>query len=940
MPDSAAYTHDLAKFPDAGLQLNLPVDLVPAGQYSYFTNALSRIEGQLESRDGLAKVCDVGGVATPIHSIFRLNEVVPGINGERLFGLSSQLWTAPLPAGNVPVQLTAYIVGGTVFPAFPVSFDGTPLSMITFRFDGDPQAWTIIANGQKMMKRKASYYEQLGLPAPTVQPIASIGGGSGLTGNYFWKYTYVNSVTLSESDPSPASMASGGGITLEIRRPTTNQTPTTKPPGEGGSGATIAFTNPGDAYDNNVSTYAQGVGLTFPNGEANVRFFGFPSASVPYATLELHIIASAPSYSMVFGVIIQYSLDNGITWNTAMVAVGGGSVPQQEFIILLPAGQDLTQLIVYGRAGEVFAGVINDLRINEVWTQGVPSGAGGGELTLSNQSAAICVAPPVDPQESIIRLYRFGGSLTDDYTFVSQFNQLADGSWVDSNGNPVTQGICGTGMLELDDDTPDSGIESNPTLDIDNDMPVTSVQNTNVPLKQIWGFAGRVLGVGDPGRPESVYFSKNGNADAWPPQNWIVVAEPGTEAMAGFSYNLRSFTFSRERLYTLVLNAIQGETFTPQETACRRGLKGRFAFCVGEKGVYFISKDGPYRTQGGPEESISDDFIRPLFPTFDAPGRTVNGYEAINMDDENGLRMERHNSEVWFDYTGADSGTRQTLIFDERKNRWRGYTRNGTTTSNAQMHYSEQGTVSRLLTGAIVNSVYQGQLTPVDDGTAIQVHIRTGARDQGISLNLKEYGNVVFDLDPGGATVGNPIVITPYVDGDQLPQAAIQVTGSPGRIRVPLDLAQVMGELYALNIAFDIKWNTNDGSIAPVLYQMDILYRVEPAAMKHWEVPPNSLGFNGFFHVRDSYVTLRSNADVTMTLYPDGGAPITYTIVSTLGKKLKVYVPFAPNKVKVVGFAFDSNQEFRIYQPECELRAKAWLTDLGYQVVPLFGAEA
>lgn len=926
MPDSASYSHDISKFPDSGLQLNLPVDLVPGGQYSYFTNALSRIEGQIESRDGLAKVCDVGAASTPIHSIFRLNEVIPGVNGERLFGLSSQLWSAPLPAGNVPVQLTAYTVGGAVFPAFPVAFDGTPLSMVTFRFDADPQAWVIIANGQKMMKRKASYYEQLGLPAPTVQPIASVGGGTGLTGDFFWKYTYVNPVTLSESNPSPVSFASGGGTTLEIKRPTVNTTPAAKP---SGGGVTIAWSNPANAYDNNPATYAEGVGATAGNGVATVRYAGWASATVAYATLELHIIASSPSYSQVTGVAIEYSLDGGITWNYVFNAVGGGSVPQQEFIIGLPAGQDLTQIVVYGGAGEIFGGVNNILRINEIWTQGVPAGAPSGSLTLANQSAIVCVAAPVDPQESAIRLYRFGGSLTDNYTFVAQYN-VTD----------LVQGACGAGYLEIDDSSPDSAIEANPTLDLDNDMPVTSVQNTNVPLKQIWPFDERVLGVGDPGRPESVYYSKRGNADEWPPQNWVVVAEPGTEAMAGFSYNLRAFCFSRERLYTLVLNAIQGQTFTPQETACRRGLKGRFGFCIGEKGVYFISKDGPYRTLGGPEESIADEFIRPLFPTFDAPGRSVNGYEAVDMDDENGLRLERHNSEVWFDYTGKDSGTRQTLIYDERKNRWRGYTRQGTTTALAQMHYSEQGTVSRLLTGAFTNTVYQGQLLPVDDGSAIQVHIRTGARDQEAPLNLKEYGNVVFDLDPGGATSGNPIVITPYVNGDQLPQAAIQVTGNAGRVRVPLDLAQLVGELYALNIAFDIAWSTSDGSIAPILYQMDILYRVEPAAMKHWEVPPNSLGFNGFFHVRDSYVTLRSNADVTLKLYPDGGSPITYTIASTAGKKLKVYVPFAPNKVKLVGFAFDSDQEFRIYQPECELRAKQWVTDLSYQVVPLFGAEA
>lgn len=931
MPDAVAYTHDLAKFPDAGLQLNLPVDLVPMGQYSYFSNALSRIEGEVSTRDGLTKVCDVGATSSPVHSIFRLNEIVPGINGERLFGILSQLWTAPLPAGNVPTQLTQYIVGGVGFPAFPVSFDGTPLSMMTFRFDADPQAWVIIANGQKMMKHKAGYYEQLGLPAPTVQPIASVGGGTGLTGNYFWKFTYVNPVTLSESNPSVASMASGGGATLEFRQPTTNQTPTARP--TGGGGVFIPVTNPGSAYSqapqtSNPAVYAEAIGAAPGNGVANARFSGFASASVPYDQLELHIIAAAPSYSPASGVIIEYSLDAGATWNIALAAVGGGSVPQQEVVLSLPPGQDLTQIIVYMGAGESFAGQINDLRVLNIWTQGHPSGGGGGgALTLTNQSAIVCVTPPVDPQESVIRLYRLGGTLADNYRFVSQ-----------SNVSDLAQGGCGAGYLEIPDTTPDAGIEANLILDIDNDMPVSSVQVNNQTLKFIWGFDERVLGVGDPGRPESVYFSKRGLADAYPSQNWVIVSEPGTEMMSGFSWNLRCWAWSRERLYTLVLNVIQGQTFTPQETQCRRGLKGRFGFCVGEKGVYFIAKDGPYRTSGGPEQSIADDFIRPLFPTYDAPGRDANGYEAVDMTDENGLRLERHNSEIWFDYTGQTSGTRQTLIYDERKNRWRGYYRGGTTTSRAQTHYSEPGTVSSLLTGGIENSVYLGQLGTDDATASIQTHIRTGARDQGQPLNLKEYGDVIFDLDPGGATVGNPVVITPYINGDAQPQTAINVTGS-GRQRVALNLTQNQQELYGLNISFDVQWSTTNGTISPVLFQMDILYRIEPAAMKHWEVPPNSLSLEGFFHVRDGYVTIRSQADVTMTFTPDVGPVQTVTLANTNGAKQKIYFSLLANKQKLAGWAFDSAQDFRIYQPECELRAKQWVTDLGYSVAPIFGAE-
>lgn len=922
MPDALVYNHDVKKLPDAGLNLNLPPDLVSQGQYSRFTNALSRIEGQVQTRDGLELVCNVGGSGLPVHTIFRLNQVIPTVNGERLFGISSELWTAPLPAGNVPTQLTEYIVADVSYPAFPVTFDGTPLSIIPFRFDADPQAWAIFANGAKMMKRKEKYYEQLGLPAPIEVIHVTVDGAGNLVGDYAWRYTYVNEVTNTESNPSPEMLTAS----LETLSPVAFTTPD---PDIGGSPASLPTNTSGD----------MSAGGFVGNSLASMRWPAWATPSQPYKALSLKVssaILMAPRPVAFSTATIEYSTDGGATWNSVFtVTVGpGGSYarglgPGNAAVdtVALLATQDLSLLQVraYVSTTDATPGVLaSGLSITDLETVGTLEGSELDPVTFSSQSADLCVLPPTDPQETAIRLYRFGGTLTDNYYFVGQYPVSS-----------LTQGGCGVGFLEITDNAPDVQIEANPTLELDNDMPVSSVQVMNQTLKAIWGFDERVLGVGDPARPEAIYFSKRGNADAWPPENWIVTSEPGTEMMNGLSWALRCFAFSRERLYTLVLNVIQGVTFTPQETSCRRGLKGRFGFCVGEKGIYFVSKDGIYLTAGAEEVSVVDDSIRPLFPTFDDPiGVDTNGYEAIDMSDENGLRLSRHNSEIWFDYTGATSGDRQTLIYDERRNRWRGYfSAGGLVTSSAQMHYSEPETVSRLLTGHVGGKVLQSTNGVADESDVISVQIRTGAFDQGVPLNLKEYGNVIFDIDPGGADVANPVTITPYINGDQVPQAAITVTGT-GRQRVALDLS----DTYGLNMSFEITWTTVS-SHAPIVYQLDILYRVEPAAMKHWEVPVNSLGMQGWFHVRDSYVVLRSAADVTMEFIMDNGSTQSFTLTSTAGVKKKLYVPFLANKIKLAGFTFDSTSDFRIYQPECELRAKQWITQLGYQVVPLFGAE-
>jgi len=217
--------HDNAKFALAGLDLNFPVDLVPQGKYSRATNVVSKKEGQMETRDGTLRVANVA--ASPIHTIFRLAQSVLTAISERLVGAGGQLYSAPLPDGNVFTQLA----GGPLF-------DSGPLSIIQFSFDSDPGGvWAIIANSAGMMKRRSGYYQQLGVPAPTVQVAASAGGAGLLDSSqgtpYDWRYTYVNMVTLSESNGSPIMSSS-----QETLRPTTPVTPTpTIPSGGGGAGS-------------------------------------------------------------------------------------------------------------------------------------------------------------------------------------------------------------------------------------------------------------------------------------------------------------------------------------------------------------------------------------------------------------------------------------------------------------------------------------------------------------------------------------------------------------------------------------------------------------------------------------------------------------------------------------------------------------------------------
>lgn len=915
------FQHDgPTKFALAGIDLNVPVDLVPPTKYSRATNVVSKIEGRVETRDGITLIASIV-LNVPIHTIFRLTQANPSVLGERLVGLGATLYTAPLPSGATFSQL----VGPT--------FDGAPLSIIQFRFESDPAVWAIIANANGMMKRRAGYYQVLGVAPPSAQASASAGGAGTLnsaTGTpYDWRYTYLNEVTLSESNGSPIQQTSIATI---------------RPTAFASFGGATPFTSPGNAIDGNPATSSTGTATATTTTLRITReiWKGVPAASGALSALVLNIDRLGSASGTAAGgsatLVIQYSTDAGITWNpleSVPVAPGGNAtVARSTLAVSLPPGTDLTKLWISaecdassnGHAGATGTGsyTVFEIYLTATLTAQVPV-----TLALTNQSANVCVTPPVDPQETAIRLYRRGGTLPDNWFQIGQFPVSS-----------LAQGSCGVGTLLINDNVPDSVAEIGAILPQDNFQPIQSVQATNFPLPVIFGPSdGRVLGCGDPARPDSVYFSNRGNADIWGAESWVVVANPGEQIMNGLVYNLRTWAFSRERLYIMLPNIIAGITFTPSETACRRGLKGRWGFTSGEQGIYFYSKDGVYRTQGGPEQSIIDDSVRPLFPTREAPvGTPTNGYDAVDMTDEDGLRMAFHNGEIWCYYTGATTGLRQLLIYDERRSRWRA----GTYTPRMQMAYSEPNTDSSLLYGGPDGSLYAAG--GVDDaGSPIAIEITTGAFDQGRPLNLKEYLNTVFDIDPGGATVASPVTITPRVNGETASELALIITGS-GRQRVPLALTQptVPGpgtvELYAYNLEYDIQWSAG-ASVKPILYQYETLFRNEPAEVTHWELPQNSLGMQGWFHIRDIYVVLRSTAPVTLTVTPDDTSAQTFTLPSTGGTKQNVYVKLAASKSNSYGFALDSTAPFRMYAEESEVRVKQWLTKLGYQDIPLIGRE-
>src|SRR6202011_4828374 len=135
--------------------------------------------------------------------------------------------------------------------------------------------------------------------------------------------------------------------------------------------------------------------------------------------------------------------------------------------------------------------------------------------------------------------------------------------------------------------------------------------------------------------------------------------------------------FSSERAWEIwpnYFNALatvqgtQGSTWSIQLSGCKRGLFIPKAIAVEGANVFYRAKDGIcVSVAGGPEKSITDDDLYPLFQHEGVVPQSVSrgGYTVYPPDDTkpNNQRMCCATGYLYYDYVDT-LGTPRTLVFD------------------------------------------------------------------------------------------------------------------------------------------------------------------------------------------------------------------------------------------------------------------------------------
>lgn len=386
------------------------------------------------------------------------------------------------------------------------------------------------------------------------------------------------------------------------------------------------------------------------------------------------------------------------------------------------------------------------------------------------------------------RFFRRGGALPTDWFLVGQ--NASDGA-------------------VFRDDEPETALPAADTLELDNDQPISTVNDAGStilaqPLPVLFGpIEGQLFGLGDPWRPGHLYYSKVERAGSWPPGNVVEVCPPTEQLMTGFEMAGQGWVQSRKKLYSISPNLTGNGQVAVQSTQCLLGITGRWAGCPGPAGWYFVhggpDTPGIYVTAGGAPKYLSGNLI----PIFE--GKNTEDFFGIDMTDEAHLRLAVSGRELFFCYTDTN-GTPRTLVMDLITEEWYTYS----FASPIVAFFPEKGIDDAVTTfmGGRGNGTlytYEGEN---DNGVGIVCQVRTGAINFERPREDKLLGDVLLHADiPTGVVLTLQVILN---DGSVLntPMTVVTIAGFRAYLfdAFGIGVAPSGGPQRARTAQFDWSW--------------------------------------------------------------------------------------------------------------------------------------
>lgn len=943
------------------LDLRRTPDLVDTLNTTILTNAIRLPDGGWTSRFGQTAL--VSTTTSPMHSIVRADDPQSGVTN-LFWGAGTQVWAGKTGA------LTSLSSG----------YSGNPVSLVPWQDAQSGQAWVIVGDSNKMVKVRVSdnLVLPIGLPIPASAPTSVLASENKKTIEDFESgFTGYAGTGAAPTLTYPAGKSSNclqvvtatgasTGTYYNYADKTLNLDLSTY----GGTSASdddyihlwLRWTNPLSAQEIRVyfvsTTFTAGVVPGTSSTQNQDGYFKtFRSSDASPIVQGATSVAAAPSiFSRRLtddGVKTPLTQDEDFTGTlpdpatTTIDATSNAQTPSSEQVIgnfawtewgsvgiplrrgdFTPFGENPTWASIKGIVvyAIVASGATTTIQFDECYLTG-GAGPDTGEPgtqkydyvctnydprtaaesnTSTTQAEAswldalrrgITVDPPAYGDAAVRqKFYRRGGTLVDDWRYVGMNS---------SDGGTFTDTLSDTELL------------SEETVPTDYFQAVPSVNASGAavlakPVPYVWGpLQGLVFAAGDPNRPGAVYYPYPNAVDHWSANGYANVASSSESIIGGFILGSQAFAWGTRRLYALNVNLSDSQVVTSTITNCTRAPIAPWAHVTSGGVNWFVASDGVYFTNGGQEQSITNDWVRPLFQ-----GLSANGLAPVDYTQTTKLRLAVYQNELHFFYADTN-GVRQSLVFHLLDGLWR----HAAYAHAPNMAYADITTgTGRFLFGGVsgAGDVYG---STSDKGSAISVHLRTPASNEGYPKSLKRYSDFTMDIDRNGVDV----TVIPYLNYDQSVDSAF--TMSTGSGRQPYVHAFTPEPVLSPTLSLDVQWST--AAAPPVIYSATTTFEVEPPTITRWSSLPTDHGLPKWHLSTSLYLTLRSNASVTLsvTAYGQSGETLNatnYVLASTAGQKSKLYAPFVATKGVQYAYQLSSTEPFVLYPDSITATIQPW----------------
>jgi hypothetical protein len=967
--DVPKWERDAAKFVCKGINLSLPVDLLPPGKYRALENVRPYGEGQIIGRPGLAPASTT--VVSSIHSIILINDPIaspvqfPGaFNAYCLYlgdGTELRRGIPPAPGGLASL---AHLVD--------TGFSGNPLGFVIMRPQFSTRPWLYVADSNKLRSASSGTQPafQWGVSPPNDPPTAALSGAAnsnpngpdiGTTGvPYVYLYrgrkaSAVQTGAIGNAGPAMRNLdASGNPAGISAHQQNIR--------------VTIAVAHPDPAVTT-LDIFRYGGSLTnwFYVGSVS-NFVG----SNLLDTLPDDILAGNPQLDFTnFQPFPTFDQPQSGNCTVAAQAGGGGIITitgGAQFLFYNPANLDQpyygagNQIIVGRQAYTFYRAPTSATQVEIVET---PQDTGATTFTLPS--------PEIWHQPLPFIWGPFGGGFAGAFMFAcGDPNDLGSLKWTNGN-NPDSASDTNRLLITSPSEPLQNGcmyagtawvfsserlFTVYPTFGQASDFIAIEVPNSKglfmrwclcVGKKGIYFRARDGIYVTTGSEPQSLTdpdlysvfphesstssfvadgqaVSPNGFGGAFSPPDDTQEDKQRLDYADGFIYYTYVDQAGKQR--TLVMNEdtqawVSRDTYTPPMNKVYEVQGGdEYASAVPQHQVLLCGTDGNlYQFSANTSDN----------------GAPIAGRIRTGSRDQKDPRPRKLYGDIFLDFDGACETLDLSAGFDNYTF-FSVLTLTGTNlegrhpsivdiagglgqyASNIGLELDWTTTGSRL-----AFYFWEPSFLPRPEVTILRA---TDWTDDGRPGSKFFQGMVVH-----GDSIGAPRVLNVQLDGGGVAVGSLNFAASTQQ-----ELVYSFNPPFVSKLVRLIPTDTNQWR----LYKIRWIWEPAPDLATNWITQGTTLDFEGFFHHRDGYFALIApGAPVTFTvLRLDDGTNFPYVIPATTAGALfqqKQYLVLQAMKAKQVQYSLISTQGFRLFVKDTAIRVGGWGRNKAYRVVQPFG---